>query len=182
MAAAGPDNSLTQSCPGSSSSPDGCLIRMCRENRPRNTRGSVPMCVCVFTYYPSHVALYASHRECVIPLALHSGESEENLNLFLTPLLSCGPALKFFFFFFLSLPNTYTNLNTPHSSFPHMDFCLLPGSQLPQYVSKRGCIVEIDQLSDLIFRWCVFPIAIKINKFKNNFITVVISNSFYVLY
>lgn len=28
--------------------------------------------VCVFTYYPSHVALYASHRECVIPLALHS--------------------------------------------------------------------------------------------------------------
>lgn len=77
--AAGLDNSLTQPCPGSSSSPDGSLI-CCRENRPRHTRLAVP--VCVFTCYPYYVALCAPHRECVIALAPHSSEPEENLNPF----------------------------------------------------------------------------------------------------
>lgn len=181
MAAAGPDNSLTQSCPGSSSSPDGCLIRMCRENRPRNTRGSVPMCVCVHILSIPCCSLCFTQGMCYSSCSAFQRVRGKSQPLF-NPPSQLWTSFEVFFFFFLSLPNTYTNLNTPHSSFPHMDFCLLPGSQLPQYVSKRGCIVEIDQLSDLIFRWCVFPIAIKINKFKNNFITVVISNSFYVLY
>lgn len=64
--AAGPDNSLTQSHPGPSSSPDGCLI--CAEQ----TKTAQTLCSCVLTCCPSYDAHCAPHRECVIALALHS--------------------------------------------------------------------------------------------------------------
>lgn len=72
------DHSVTQSCPGSTSLPDGCLLRMCKENRRSRCSVFVSVCVCVWSCCPSHVA---PHRQCVVALAAHSLKAGENLNL-----------------------------------------------------------------------------------------------------
>lgn len=149
------DHSVTQSCPGSTSLPDGCLLRMCKENR--RSRCSVFVSVCVRVVMLSIPCRSTQAVCCCSCCAFLEGRGKSQPPL--TPsLFILWPSFEVVgFFFTISCTRAHTNLNghtVPSLAQIFFFFCcLLPVSQqvhVTEYFRDRG-IIGSDVWVDFFF-------------------------------